>query len=200
MINKTKEMSHWFPVSSIDHMTYLQDGTGMPVFNSFPKEFEGWWINLVFPKNLIAADFVFIMYKNNLFETGTILESKKILNDYPDFMVVYKKNPNNAMIYNSLHIYMNPKYRGKGLSKLALPLLRSIMYEKYKILISYPLNTTPSAFAVWKSAEKLVKGSVETKIISKFRSKKNIDFKKEAKVERNLLYPFIWYNPRFIGE
>lgn len=198
-------------ISSVDHFDYLDSGEAFAFFTSFPEEFDGWWINLVLPKNLLSTDLVFSMYKNDMFETGSIIESEYFFDDYPDFFISYKQNKNKNNIYDHSYVYMNPKYRGLGDPPswpprfvIAIALTRPIIYNKYKIIVSE--NATGNNEAFPKSAYvgmKWAKDLAGEKYFNKDEPK-SVHSKKIVKIpnalQKNPLYPFVWHTPRYIGK
>lgn len=211
MFEKNNKKFKETKINSLNHIEYLKSGEAIPFFNFFPKEFDGWWINLIFPKNLFSTDLVFCMYKNDMFETGSIVESKYFFDDYPDFFISYKQNKKNKNVYDHSYAYMNPKYRGLGDPPswppryvFAIALTRTIFYNKYKIIVSENMagnneEFPKSAYVGMKWAKELSKEKYYNKNEPKSVYSTKIT-KSKSILSRNPLKPFFWHGPRYISK
>ena len=158
----------------------------IPVFSSWPKELAGWWLQIT-EVSLLQTKWVCQFYFNNNQPEGTVIVSSFVIKEYPDMYLLVD--------YDGTvdRVYINPVHRKKGLLSVSGPVLRTLMYELFDVIIE---TTTDSSLKTKKG------------IIGAYGSggeyiplRKPEELLSDISVEdilppRDPVYPFVWVKER----
>jgi hypothetical protein len=162
----------------------------IPIFSAWPKELSGWWMQIT-KVSLVQTGWVCQFYCNDTHPEGTVITSEFIQKDYPDMYLLVDHDGTVD------RVYINPAYRKRGLLAVSGPILRSLMYEFFNIIVE---TTTDSSL-------KTKKGIVEAygSIGEYIPSRKPEELLSDISVSdilppRDPVYPFIWVKERVGGK
>jgi hypothetical protein len=146
----------------------------------YPKELAGSWFNFTIIEDHPILAGICSVYFDNLYPSGTIVISEKIINKYPDIYATWDKN------YRASRMFVSPKLRKSGKGKNALLIGDEfIRFLGNDLLYSYGNN--PNGDFLVKGAYSLKKDIDEIKV----NDSDMFDFRDPA-------YPVIHFDKRFI--
>lgn len=158
----------------------------VPIFSAWPKELAGWWLQIS-EVSLFQTKWVCAFYFNDTHPEGTIIVSSFVAKDYPDMYLLVDHDGTVD------RVYINPVYRKRGLLSVSGPILRSLMYEFFNIIV----ETTTDSSLKTKSGILGAYQSIEEHIPSRKPEELLSDISVEDILPpRDPVYPFVWVNER----
>lgn len=161
----------------------------IPVFFKMPNELDGCWIQIT---ELIDTKIKYVIaaYFNNIHPKNTIIISNILPTEYPDIYATINKD------YRNERVYINPKYRKKGLLAIAGLITRSVFYEYLNIIIDIPLDRSPKTEKATFLVKDIWQETVETLPIEKRSAISLFDIDPP----RDPAYPNVWHQHRIGGK
>jgi hypothetical protein len=166
------------------------EGKIVPIFSAWPKELEGWWLQIT-DVSLLQTRWVCQFYFNNTHPEGTVVVSNSILKAYPDMYLLVDHNGTVD------RVYINPAYRKRGLLGVSGPILRTLMYEIFNVIVE---TTTDSSLKTERGIVEAYESGGEH-----IPKRKPEELLSDISVEdilppRDPVYPFVWAAERIGGK
>lgn len=152
--------------------------------DSFPKELQGCWIQITVLEGNPKVKYAVQVYKNQKHASGTIIVSKYINSDYPDFYTTLDE------YVSADRVYTDPRYRNRGTWKWLAVVLRLFFYNNMNGLVTkVPAKRNFMAHAAYMKAKSIL---MEREVLPTSK----LELFGETKFPRDPIYPSIWYNKR----
>lgn len=161
----------------------------VPIFSSMPDQFKGAWMQIT-KLNLPTVKYVIAAYFNDTYPENTVIVSDLIHSEYPDLYATFNKSGRNE------RVYINPKYRKRGLLGVFGLIMRSVFYEYLNFIVDVPLDRNKKT----EKATILVKTIWEEKIEEVPTEKKSAISLFDIDPPRDPVYPNIWHKHRVGGK
>lgn len=162
------------------------EGKIVPIFSAWPKELAGWWLQIT-EVSLLQTRWVCQFYFNDSHPEGTVIVSSLVLKEYPDMYLLVDHDGTVD------RVYINPVHRKKGLLAVSGPILRTLMYEFFNIIVE---TTTDSSLKTKKG----IVGAYESggEYIPQRQSEDLLSDISVGDVlpPRDPVYPFVWVKER----
>jgi hypothetical protein len=162
------------------------NGKIIPLFSAWPKELSGWWLQIT-EVSLLQTRWVCQFYFNDINPEGTVVVSNFVKKEYPDMYLLVDHDGTVD------RVYINPVYRKKGLLAVSGPILRTLMYEFFNIIV----ETTTDSSLKTKSG---IVGAYES-IGEYIPPRKSEEVLSDISIgdilpPRDPVYPFVWAKER----
>jgi hypothetical protein len=162
-------------------------------FECYPTELENSWIFIHKLKNHSFYSYVFSMYHNDDLKTGTIVVSPYFYHKYPDVHSLYCHQDKDTGIYFGVSGWVNPKHRRKGWWFWYGLLTRIIFWGNFNIYVDAGGDRDKKMESFYQKATHIIKQ--KNKIENDGRSTQP-----EGEMQRDVVYPYTWYNHRIGGK
>ncbi len=164
-------------------------GQLIPVFSSMPDEIKGCWVHITKLKSS-KLKYVISVYFNNIYPENTVIVSDRVPTEYPDLYGTINKDGRNE------RVYINPKYRKKGLLPVLGMIARTIFYEYLDTIIDLPLDRNIKT----EKATVLVKSIWQEKVEQLPVEKRSAISLFDIDPPRDPVYPDVWHEHRIGGK
>ena len=155
----------------------------VPIFSAWPKELAGWWLQIT-EVSLFQTKYVASFYFNNKNPEGSVLVSSFLPKEYPD---IYCLIGNDSVVDR---VYVNPVYRKRGFLSPCGPVLRSVMYSIFNLIVEATKDQSPK---IYKAIGEPVPLRNQEEDLSEM-SLQNIE------PPRDPAFPFVWASERTGGK
>ena len=152
--------------------------------DSYPEILKNSWIQVTTFEDHPKIGYSIQVYKNTIHPSGTVIVSKYINSDYPDFYTTLDKD------VSADRVYTNPIYRGMGTWKWIAVFLRLFFYNNMSGLVTkVPPKRNFMAHSAYIKAKEIL---MEKEMLPE----EQLELFGETKFPRDPMYPSIWYNKR----
>jgi hypothetical protein len=162
----------------------------VPIFSSMPEELKGCWIHVTKLDNLAQVKYVICVYFNNTHPENTIVISDFLPTEYPDLYATVNKNLMNE------RVYIQPKYRKKGLLPAFGLIGRTIFYEYLDALCDVPLDRSMQTESATCKAKAMCNEEIKEVPVEQRSAISLFDINPP----RDPVYPNIWHGHRAGGK
>jgi hypothetical protein len=161
----------------------------IPVFSSMPDELKNCWIHIT-KVNSSSIKYVASVYFNSIHPKNTVVVSDFIPTEYPDLYATFNKDSRNE------RVYINPKYRKKGLLAVFGVVCRSMFYDYLNDIIDLPLDRSIKT----EKATHLVKAIWNEEVEYLPVEKRSAISLFDIEPPRDPAYPNVWHEHRIGGK
>jgi hypothetical protein len=179
-----------------DITPFILEDKAFSHFKEYPKSLGDSWVLLTIFDEKNSLGGVCSLYFDERHPKGTIIISKKILNDYPDAFATFDKDGSFNRIYTS------PKFRGSGIIKSLGMILRTLLYDRFNIYLSIAKTNNKAGLAAMKSGvREIIKAESNDEVVkSKFwkeqqNSSETVDL--DLMEYRDPISPSYWHGIRY---
>jgi hypothetical protein len=166
------------------------ENKSIPIFSSWPKELAGWWLHIT-EVDLFQTRMVAGFYFNDKNPEGSVLISKCLPKEYPDIYCLIGKD---SVVDR---VYVNPIYRKKGFLAPCAPILRSIIYEIFNLIIEATKDQSPKIYQAMGEAYRVLGEPVPSRNPEESLSEMALD---DIEPPRDPVFPFTWASERAGGK
>lgn len=164
------------------------NGISIPNFSDFPKQFDGFWIQITKIFNN-KNSFIACFYLNDDNPSGTVIVSDYLNSKYPDMYVSF------YMDGLADRLYINPSLRKRGYLSIIPLVLRTAFYHYQDGFI---VDGSDNRSDLADKAYSLAKNFLEESELNNNPVSANSIYNIEP--PRDPIYPLIWYNQRVGGK
>ena len=162
----------------------------IPIFSSWPKELSGWWLQItevsLFQTKLVAG-----FYFNDKRPEGSVIISSFLPKEYPDIYCLIGKD---SVVDR---VYVNPVYRKKGYLAPCAPILRSIIYEIFNLIIEATKDQSPKIYQAMGEAYRILGEPVPSRNPEESLSEMALS---DIEPPRDPVFPYTWTSERAGGK
>mgnify|MGYP000853736425 FL=1 len=162
----------------------------VPIFSAWPKELAGWWLQIT-EVSLFQTKYVAGFYFNNKKPEGSVVVSSFLPKEYPD---IYCLIGNDSVVDR---VYVNPVYRKKGFLSPCGPVLRSVVYSIFNLIVEATKDQSPKIYKAMGEAYQSIGEPVPLRNQEEDLSEMSLQ---NIEPPRDPAFPFIWASERTGGK
>lgn len=162
----------------------------IPVFSAWPKELSGWWLQIT-EVSLFQTKFVAGFYFNDKKPEGSVTVSSFIPKEYPDIYCLIGKD---SVVDR---VYVNPVYRKKGYLAPCAPILRSVIYSIFNLIIEATKDQSPKIYQAMGEAYRVLGEPIPLRNPEESLSEMALH---DIDPPRDPVFPFVWASERAGGK
>lgn len=166
------------------------DNKSIPIFSAWPKELSGWWLKIT-EVSLFQTKFVASFYFNDKNPEGSVIISSLLSQEYPDIYCLIGKD---SVVDR---VYVNPVYRKMGFLTPTSPILRSVMYEVFGMIIEASKDQSLKIHKAMSDAYKILEEPVPLRNSEEELSQMSLY---DIDPPRDPVFPFVWSSERAGGK
>ena len=162
----------------------------IPVFSSWPKELSGWWLQIT-EVSLLQTKYVAGFYFNDKKAEGSVIVSSFLPKEYPDIYCLIGKD---SVVDR---VYVNPVYRKKGYLAPCAPILRSVIYAIFNLIIEATKDQSPKIYQAMGEAYRVLGEPIPLRNPEESLSEMALH---DIEPPRDPVFPFTWASERAGGK